>query len=496
MKQKVKIPKEYLQPGTTLADRRYRIDSLMEANGLTVTYKGFDTFRKKTVVIRELFPEEIMQRDADHDDKVECRQLSEEALFLSMKDHMIKRAKKLIARYPFRGVANIMTYLEERDTVYVIEEYVKGRSLAEYLQKRHSAKFLPEDLMRYLSPVMDTLQNLHDIGIFHGSICPEQILLRENGETVLTGVVNPMEDVAEPQLGKPAVRKDAYAPVELYLPEAERGAATDVYEIAAVLYRYVTGVPLPAYYERINQENSTASPDAMLTRVMQFQSEAIMKGVAVYAFDRFASVRDLQKALCPDDVDFDSLREETVSAGQFAKKPFWYRYNQKIKRQYQIAIAVLLLVGVFWLGPKLADVARDVQINRFYEKFNAASLYEQCEMVTGLSRRERERYTNDYMDLDASLTDEEKAELLVPKYYDFQLKKYVTQKQFNTDREYYEYMQIDVRTDEIWINYRNEEMVMHRTILKKQREDGSYEVRTEIVKKDGSSSQKTEYAKP
>ena len=43
MKKKITIEAHLLQPGMTLADRRYRIDSLLGNNGIMVTYKGYDT---------------------------------------------------------------------------------------------------------------------------------------------------------------------------------------------------------------------------------------------------------------------------------------------------------------------------------------------------------------------------------------------------------------------------------------------------------------------
>ena len=160
MKKKITIEAHLLQPGMTLADRRYRIDSLLGNNGIMVTYKGYDTFRKKVVVIRELFPVDIVERDRLHDYHLDCKKLSDEALFESMKEHVIGRVKKLIRMYPVEGIANVLTFLEERGTVYSIEEYVEGMTLDKYLLKRHSAKFTVEDLMKLLAPVMQTLAKL------------------------------------------------------------------------------------------------------------------------------------------------------------------------------------------------------------------------------------------------------------------------------------------------------------------------------------------------
>lgn len=487
------VSKYLLQTGMTLSDRRYRIDEFLDDNGLTVSYKGYDTFRKKTVVVRELFPQQILRRDLDHDHKVECKKMSDEELFRSMKEHMIQRAKKLIRLYPIEGITNVLTYLEERETVYVIEECAEGQTLEQLLFKRHSAKFLPEDLMQYLAPVMDTLSKLHANGLFHGAVYPEHILILKDKKVLLTGCVNPMEDVAATQLSGIAVRKDAYAPVELFVPEAKMGPSTDIFEISAILYRYVTGEPLPVYYDRVNEEAKATAPTEMMTRVMEFQSKAIMKGVAVYDFERYETIQQLKDALCPEDIDYGNLNSELGVARNFSKEPFWYRYQKKEKRNYALLVAAILIAAVLILGPGLTQVGKELMITHFYQKFIEKELPGRFEMLVELSEKEREIYTNDYTNQDASLTDEEKAEQAEIKYYDFQLKKYVTHDKFNTDRAAYEYMKIDYRKDEIWVRHFSAQKNVQVTINLIPVESNKYEIVTVTTDKYGNQEEKRDY---
>lgn len=478
------IPQNFLQAGMTLADRRYRVDELIGENGLTVTYKGYDTFRKKVIVIKELFPHQIMQRNPDRDYRVECKKLSDEELFLNMKEHMIQRAKKLIRLYPVEGIANVLTYLEERETVYVIEEYVQGQTLKEFLFKRHSAKFLPEDLMKYLGPVMDTLTRLHANGIFHGTVYPENIRFA-GGECVLVGCTNPMEDVASPQLTGIAARRDAYAPVELYVPEAKRGPSADIYEIAAIFYHYVTGEVLPVYYDRINEEAVVNKPEHMLTRVMTFQSEAIMKGVAVYDFERYETMQQMKDALCPEDVDYDKLNSELGVARNFAREPFGYKHQKRAKRNYVLILGGLLLAAALLLGPGLVQVTKGLLIDGFYKKFNSRDMEGRFELLMEMSSWERSLYTNDYTDVDETLTEEERAGQANIKYYDFQLEKYVSHEKFDTDRNYYEYMRIDYRDEVIWINYLSDSKSVRTIISRVPNREDKYEIKTVTMDKKG-----------
>lgn len=487
------IPKNFLQKGMTLSDRRYRVDELLGDNGMTVTYKGYDTFRKKVVVIRELFPQIIMQRDADRDHRVECKKLSDEELFQTMKEHMIQKAKKLIRLYPVEGIANVLTYLEERETVYVIEEYVEGQTLEEHLWKRHSAKFLPEDLMQYLAPVMDVLEKLHANGIFHGAVYPENIRLTKERKPVLIGCAMPMEDVASPQLSGIAVRKDAYAPVELFVPEATRGPQTDIFEVGAILYRYTTGEALPVYYDRVNEETAATAPTEMLTRVMQFQSEAIMKSVAVYDFDRYATIRELKSALCPEDVDYKQLNSDMNLVRNISKKEFKRDYEKKVKRKYILFVAIMALLAIGIVGPGLLEVGKGVVISGFYKNFLKKEVAGQFEMLVELSDWQKDLCTNNYTNQDDELTDEEKSAQAQTKYYDFQLGKYVTHEKFDTSTKYYEYMKIDYWEKEIWVSYvtdlGNTQMVIDLVPVA----DGTYKITTTKVDKKGKSKQEEVY---
>lgn len=485
------IPKIYLQKGMTLADRRYRVDELLGDNGLTVTYKGYDTFRKNEIVIRELFPQVLMQRDYDRDYKVECKRLSDEELFQTMKEHMIQNAKKLIRLYPVEGIANVLTYLEERETVYVIEEYIQGQTLEEMLWKRHSAKFLPEDLLQYLAPVMDTLSRLHENGLFHGAVFPENIRLTKEKGPILLGCVMPIEDVAAPQLSGIAVRNDAYAPVELYVPEAGRGPAADIFEVAAMLYRYATGETLPVYYDRVNEETTATAPAEMMTRVMDFQSEAIMKGVAVYDFERFETMKQLKDALCPEDVDYGNLNSEMNVVKNTTSRMFGRSYEKTVKKKYFQFIGVVIVLAVLMLGPGVTQVGKGLMIDLFYKSFLKKDAAGQFEMLIELSDWQKDLYTNNYTNQDENLTDEQRSAQAKTKYYDFQLKKYITHEKFDTSGKYYEYMKIDYRKKEIWISHISDTVDKQTVINLVPIEDNVYEMRTTIIDETGKVSEES-----
>jgi len=229
---------------------------------------------------------------------------------------------------------------------------------------------------------------------------------------------------------------------------------------------------------------------------MDFQSEAIMKAASIYDFDRYEDLETFRKALLPSDMDMDSLYSEQETTKTLKRKPFWYAYEQKKLHRYYAVIAALLLVAVIVLGPRLYQVGLDIRINHFYDKFNNASLYEQCQMLENLSKKQRQHYTNDYVDMDSTLTDEERSKAMEAKYYDFQLNKYVLYDKVDQSRTYYEYMKIDLRDGYAWVDYNSDTTNTHTEIRFPQEKDGSYYVQIETVDEKGNRKNETVYAKP
>jgi serine/threonine protein kinase len=73
--------------------------------------------------------------------------------------------------------------------VYVLEEFVSGISLTEFVEKKKDAANVRLDLINIISRVCEALHSAHQKDIFHLSIAPEDILIDENnpGKVKLVG---------------------------------------------------------------------------------------------------------------------------------------------------------------------------------------------------------------------------------------------------------------------------------------------------------------------
>lgn len=486
--------KIYLQKTIRIGEDRYRIDDFVDDNGIVVTYHGYDTFRNRTVVIRELFPRAMVERSFEHENMVMCKRYADERYFSLMKDHMMKKAKKLIGLYPVDGIANIITCFEERGTLYVIEEMVRGQTMEEFYYKRHSAKYTIEDLMKIMASVMQTLSFLHQKGMVHGAVYPGNILLAEDGKVVLTSVVSPIEDIAYEGIGDTTLRKDGYSPVELYLPQAQKGPATDIYEVAAIFYRYVTGDALLAYYLRINEEDkSTQTPGEMKLMIMQHQADAIMKALSIYAFDRYQTMEAFYHAIWTPEDAANAKQPDGIIVNQ---KPFLFDQKEKKKRNSILFFLVIVVIGLSVSIPAFVQISQKMKVTGFYEHLLKAQVEEQINILLSMDQKQRKTLTNDYLDMDKNLSDEELSEQFEAKYYDLIVGRTISHKELNQRKKIYDYIRIDYRKNEIWMTHMGKDVYEQKIFSRKARYDGTYEVSYTYQDESGNMQKEILFVKP
>lgn len=451
---------------------RYRIESMLGSNGLSITYKAFDTFREQIVVIKELYPAAIVERNQNDKVTVSCMKFVHEGDFSKMKEHMIREAKQLIKLYPLEGIANVITFFEENQTVYLVMEYIEGNSLPEYLKKIHMPRVLLKDAFKLLKPVIASLEQAHKKGVVHGKINPSLICIKEDGKSVLLGFGDPMEDAALAVAEDATARVPGYAPVEQYVDQGGFGPATDIYAIAAIFYEMVTGHKVPAFYERISEENPEGRdpllPPAYYNgAVMDYQSKAIMKALAIYHFDRYQSLETFVK---------DISEEEFADDYQIRMREKPVRFAERVKYYKIIAwgAAICLIFMLLFFAPKAVTYFRESSAKNFYVELEAADLYEQCRMVAGLSERQREAYANDYTQMD------EEGEHVIH-YYDKVTKRFVTRKQMNLDARLVRYISLDYRTNgKAILTFVEDGSIRELTITLSPDKDGSYHVTERI----------------
>ena len=133
----------------------------------------------------------------------------------------------------------ILQIVEQNATVYVVSEYRALQTLEQHLQQVGGKESWCR-AKQYLLPLYNSLSNLHKAGIIHQCISPDNILLDDEGSPFWRDFfLSEMRTEESQQLAS------GYAAPEQYQQGGWSGVWTDVYSIAAVTYRVLTGITPP-----------------------------------------------------------------------------------------------------------------------------------------------------------------------------------------------------------------------------------------------------------
>jgi serine/threonine protein kinase len=214
----------------------YVIESVLGKGGFGITYKARDTKLSATVAIKEYFPQAVATRAAENTIRPFTNGVAD---FQWGLQEFLKEAQAL-ARFKHQHIVRVLRFVEANATAYMVMEYEEGESLDVYLKR--SGGYLNEQmLLNVFIPVLSGLQAVHDAGLLHLDIKPDNIYLRSNGQPMLIDFGSARQAKTDgEQTGKIALTP-AYSSIEQYPGIGETGPWSDVYSMGATLYRCITG---------------------------------------------------------------------------------------------------------------------------------------------------------------------------------------------------------------------------------------------------------------
>lgn len=275
-----------LPVGSTLMQGKYRIVAVLGQGGFGITYKGEHTMLGTTVAIKEFFMKGACERD-ENSTHVTTSQSNGE-LASRFRTKFLKEAKTLAAlKHP--NIIRVFDVFEDNGTAYYVMDYIEGNNLSDIVEGKGR---LSEPLaLKYIRQVANALNYLHQKKLLHLDVKPANILLDKNtGNAILIdfGVSKQYDQDGQQTSTTPPAISKGYSPVEQYAQGSNVktfSPATDIYSLAATLYKLVTGntppesnlllnedEQLPPYPSNVSETTRNAIAECLQTRKKRPQS--------------------------------------------------------------------------------------------------------------------------------------------------------------------------------------------------------------------------------
>ncbi|HTK10398.1 MAG TPA: serine/threonine-protein kinase [Ktedonobacteraceae bacterium] len=273
---------------------KYEMQSRLAQGGMGEVWKAFDSQLKRTVAIK------LLRTDLQHDPEFTLR---------------FEREAQLIAALRHPNIVQIhdfdITSENEKTVAYMVMDYVKGQTLADYIRSTSRKGNFPsaEDITYIFAITSLAMDYAHEKGMIHRDIKPANILLdqrlstaRSMGEPTLTDF-----GIARLQGVATGTVVGSLLGTPLYIsPEQARGLhgdkRSDLYSLGIILYEMVTGVT-PFRGETtmailMQHLNEIPTPPALINpNIPSELSLVILKSIAKQPEDRYNSASDMTVAL-------------------------------------------------------------------------------------------------------------------------------------------------------------------------------------------------------
>ncbi|EDX86019.1 protein kinase domain [Synechococcus sp. PCC 7335] len=259
--------------GKRLQGGKYKLESVLGRGGFGLTFRARQVYLEQVVVIKTL--NESFWTAPNLDDLQ--RQFQDEARRLALCQHP--------------NVVRVTDFFVEDFLPYMVMDYIPGRSLYDIVfDPSNGPQPLSETIaLRYIQQIGNALQAIHTKGLLHRDVKPQNIMVHDlTGEAILIDFGIARELTPNPSQTHTSIVSEGYAPIEQYLPKAQRSAATDVYGLAATLYLLLTAeVPVAA----VLRDRTPIIPIQQLRpEISQVVVDAITQGMQIELKDRPQSV--------------------------------------------------------------------------------------------------------------------------------------------------------------------------------------------------------------
>ena len=336
----------HLFPGTLLK-KRYVVGQVLGFGGFGITYKVWDETLKTVWAIKEYFPSGLTNRTPGTRE-VNVFSGSRLKAFNHGLVRFVDEARSMAKFNSHKNIINVMEYFEENNTAYIVMEYLDGITLSEFLK---SNRMDCETSIEVICNVLLALKEVHQAGIIHRDVSPDNIFLCTNGVVKLIDFGAARFSSNEEQQ-RTIILKPGFAPPEQYEKINIQGPWTDIYAVGATLYYMLTGMKPEESTNRKIKDN-VLPPHLLLAQIPEYVSNTVMQAMSIDSKFRFSNVDDFEKGL---------LREKEVLPLEKQIKRKKYRRYIEFAAVFVLLVLASSFLFTNWQRQRMAGTLPDATI--------------------------------------------------------------------------------------------------------------------------------------
>lgn len=255
-------------PGQKLQGGKYTLEKKLGQGGFAVTYLAKDTNNNQVVI------KILSNTDSDTCD------------FDKYQQNFVNEALKLKGcQHPH--IVKVYELIKQGDLWGMVMEYIEGENI-----HNQPLPLLESEALLYIHQIGDALKVVHNNGLLHRDVNPNNIMVRAGkSEVVLIDFGIAREFSPHITQTHTAYWTPFYAPPEQYNPRAKRGAYTDIYSLAATLYKLLTGKEPEAAVSRAIG-CPLAPPKELNQNISDRVNQAILQGMELVPENRPQSMQE------------------------------------------------------------------------------------------------------------------------------------------------------------------------------------------------------------
>lgn len=199
---------------------KYALGPLLTAGGMGEVYEGQDLALGRKVALKRMLPD--LKLDA------------------SLRKQFLHEAKT-VARLTHPYIVQIHDCMENGEDVYIVFEFVKGKTLAQVLTEKPRLSL--KECLRIFSHVCPAIDHAHKNHVLHRDLKPANIMIDENGIARVMDFGIALESTRTVTSTGPG-HLDASGTLRYMPPEQHYGKsvrASDIYAMGVCLYEMTTG---------------------------------------------------------------------------------------------------------------------------------------------------------------------------------------------------------------------------------------------------------------